>query len=71
MKIVFQYIDKERSTHYFDIEEISNWDLALLWRLLRAEKERANCVNGFFRGSQGLLEELDKLAEQRGWKIGQ
>jgi len=69
MKIVKVWYDEERGTDYFNIKEISNWDLERLYRLLIAEKKRAECVEGFYRGSKDLLEELKVLAKQRGWMI--
>jgi len=68
-KIIETKYDQEHGTQYYNIESISNWDLERLWRLLKAEKQRASCVDGFDRGPPELLQELNKLAEEREWRI--
>ena len=59
---------KGKGTIYFDIIAISNWDLENMYRLLEAEKERANWVCGFFRGCSALLIKLRELAKQYKWE---
>lgn len=69
LKITKVRYDKERGTQYFSIDEISNWDLENLYRLLLAEKARACIVKGFDRGVEDLFVELQKLAKERQWEI--
>ena len=61
--------DKERGTVYYNIEDIANWDLENLYRLLVAEKERARIIKDVYRGSEDLLKELQKLAKERQWNL--
>lgn len=69
MKVTKVRHDKDKGTDYFSIDEISNWDLERLYRLLEAEKARARIVEGFDRGSKDLLMALQPLAKERLWKI--
>jgi len=61
MKIVKTRYDEEHHTIYFNIEEMSNWDLEILHKLLKAEKARASIVGGFNYAPKELLAELDVL----------
>ena len=69
VKIEKTRFDKEHGTDYFKIEDLSNWDLERLYRLLVAETERSKIVEGFDRGCPKLLEQLTVLAKERKWKI--
>ena len=67
LKVEKKSIDKTRGIYYCNIKNISLYDLEKLWRLLEAERARCLIVHGLFRGSQALLFELRKMAEERGW----
>jgi len=56
--------DKDTGTNYYEISDISNWDLERLWRLLESEKERAKITNTGFNGSEELLKVLRELGEK-------
>lgn len=61
--------NKDTGTILYDIQNIDNWDLEHLWRLLKAEDARARIVRGFNRGISELKIVLDGLAKERGWTI--
>jgi hypothetical protein len=61
--------EKEIGTLFYDVKNISNWELENLWRLLKAEESRARIVNGFNRGTPRLLVALEKLTKQCEWRI--
>lgn len=69
MKIKKVWYDKDRGTDYYNVEDISNWDLERLYRLLETEMSRSIICEDGYRGSMDLLVELRKLAKERQWKI--
>lgn len=60
MKIIKTYFDQEHHTQFYNIEEVSNWGMEHLLKLLRAEKLRSKAVSGSYRGPSGLLELLEE-----------
>ena len=62
------HYDKERGTEYYDIKDITNWDLQNLYQLLRVEEERARIMYDGNRGVKELREALEPLAQERKWE---
>lgn len=67
MKIRETIYDAEKGTQFYNIEEIPVHDLRLIFRLLKAEKQRAAIVKGWNRGSIELLSILEHIAKSRNW----